>query len=194
MTFQQRWPMPSRPKPIVVIGAGGIVNDSHLPTYAQARFEVHGIYDVRSERSRETAANFGISRVYDSLADALKIEGAVFDIAVPPDVSRSILEQIPDGSTVLIQKPMGTDLDEACRIVEVCRAKRLVAAVNFQLRFSPMMLALGDIIGRGLLGSIVDLDIHLNYGEPWEMFPFFKGQRRVEMMIASIHYWVLHGI
>ena len=172
MTFQQRWPMPSRPRPIVVIGAGGIVNDAHLPAYAQAGFEVLGIYDVCAERSLQTAAKFGVPRVHDSLTDAFQTEGAVFDIAVPPDVLRSVLEQMPDGSTVLMQKPMGTDLDEVHRIVEVCRAKRLVAAVNFQLRFSPMMLALGDIIRRDLLGPIVDVDVHLNYREPWEMFPF----------------------
>ncbi len=189
MPFQQHWPMPSQPKPIVVIGAGGIVNDAHLPAYAQCGFNVEGIYDINAERSRQTAATFDIPRVHDSLADALRTEDAVFDIAVPPDMLRSVLEQMADGSTVLMQKPMGTDLAETRRIVDVCRAKRLTAAVNFQLRFSPMMLAVGDMIRRDLLGAIVDVDVHLNYREPWEMFPFLKTQKRVEMMIASIHYF-----
>ena len=30
-SFAQDWPAPSAPKPIVLIGAGGIVRDAHLP-------------------------------------------------------------------------------------------------------------------------------------------------------------------
>jgi len=52
---------------------------------------------------------------------------------------------------VLLQKPMGTCLDEARGIVRLCREKRLTAAVNFQLRFSPMMLAIRDMIDRDLI-------------------------------------------
>ncbi len=32
----QHWPAPGSPKPIVIIGAGGIVRDAHLPAYRQA--------------------------------------------------------------------------------------------------------------------------------------------------------------
>ena len=187
--FQQHWPLPSQPRPIILIGAGGVVNDAHLPAYAKANFKVAGIYDLHSERSQLMAAKFGIPTVYKSLTEVLSSSGAVFDVAVPPDQLPSVLEQLADGSVVLMQKPMGTNLEEARQIVSLCRKKQLTAAVNFQLRFSPMMLALGDIIRRDLLGPIVDVDVHLNYLEPWEMFPFLKSQPRVEMMITSIHYF-----
>ena len=32
--------------PICIIGAGGIVNDAHLPAYKIAGYNVHGIFDV----------------------------------------------------------------------------------------------------------------------------------------------------
>ena len=187
--FQQHWPMPARPRPIVVIGAGGVVNDAHLPAYAKANFKVAGIYDIHSERSRQTAAQFGIATVYQTLAETLSTKDVVFDIAVPPDRLRSVLEQCVPNSVVLMQKPMGTNLEEARQIVAICLEKQLTAAVNFQLRFSPMMLAVRDMLRRGLLGQIVDIDVHLNYREPWELFPFLKSQTRVEMLIASIHYF-----
>ncbi len=63
-----------------------------------------------------------------------------------------MLQALPDGAVALIQKPMGGDLAEATRILEICRAKKLKAAVNFQLRFAPMMLALKDAIAKGWLG------------------------------------------
>ncbi len=187
--LRQRWPLPTRPRPIVLIGAGGIVKDAHLPAYKLANFEVVGIFDVLSEHSQSVAQEFGIGRVFDSLPEALATSDVVFDIAVPPDRLLAVLEQVPSDATVLMQKPMGTRLGEARQITEVCHEKRLTAAVNFQLRFSPMMLAIGDLIERGLIGDITDVEVHLNYREPWELFPFLKKQPRVEMLIASIHYF-----
>ena len=46
MQLKNNWPLPSFPKPIVIIGAGGIVNDAHMPAYRKANFDVLGLYDV----------------------------------------------------------------------------------------------------------------------------------------------------
>ena len=187
--LQQRWPLPSAPKPIVLIGAGGIVNDAHLPAYAACGFTVAAIFDIVRERSGKTAAAFGIPVVCRTLAEAVGQGDVIYDIAVPPQALHSTLEHLPEGAVVLMQKPMGQDLDDARRIAELCEARNLTAAVNFQLRVSPMMLALRDAVRRGWIGDIVDVEVHLNYLEPWAFFPFLKTQPRVEMTIASIHYF-----
>ena len=49
--YVQDWPAPSRPKPIVIIGAGGIVRDAHLPAYAKASLNVCGVTDLDANRS-----------------------------------------------------------------------------------------------------------------------------------------------
>ncbi|MDG2198686.1 MAG: hypothetical protein P8O70_17775 [SAR324 cluster bacterium] len=71
---------------------------------------------------------------------------AVFDLVTPPFVIAEILESLPDWATVMIQKPMGSNLAEAYRILEICHRKKLTAVVNFQLRFSPMMLSVRDAL------------------------------------------------
>ena len=86
---------------------------------------------------------------------------------------------------------MGRDLAEATAILALARQKQLKAAVNFQLRFSPMALALADAIERGWLGRLVDVEMHLNLHAPWELFPFLKGMPRVEIAVHSIHYFDL---
>ena len=50
--------------------------------------------------------------------------GVVFDLAVPGDQIVGILEQLPEGAAVLIQKPMGHDLAEARRILDCCTARQ----------------------------------------------------------------------
>ena len=47
------------------------------------------------------------------------------------------------------------------RSSKICRDRKLTAAVNFQLRFAPMMLAVRDALDRGLLGRLVDVEVHL---------------------------------
>jgi predicted dehydrogenase len=184
----QSWPLPSAPRPIVVIGAGSIVRDAHLPVYARLGFKVAGIFDVNPEAGRERAKSFAIGRVFDSLDDALAMPGVVFDLAIPPDQIASVVERMPSGAAVLIQKPMGRDLAGARRIREICRERKLVATVNFQLRFAPNMLALGDLIARGLIGDVTDIEVRLNLHTPWDYWAFLKGVPRLEVLLHSIHY------
>jgi predicted dehydrogenase len=98
------------------------------------------------------------------------------------------LARLPIGAAALIQKPMGSNLDGASEILRVCRERKLTAAVNFQLRFSPMMLALRDAVARGLLGRLVDVEVHLAIDTPWSLFAFLKGLPRIEIAVHSIHY------
>lgn len=183
----QAWSLPSAPRPIVIIGAGGIVNDAHLPAYALAGFPVAGIFDRDVGRSRALAERWGVPALR-SLDEVVAVRDVVFDLATPPAAHLEVLRRMPKGATVLIQKPMGRDLDEATAILQLCRERSLKAAVNFQLRFSPMMLALADGLSRGLLGRLVDVEVHLNLVTPWELFPFLKGMPRVEIAVHSIHY------
>ena len=48
------WPLPSNKQPIILVGAGGIVNDAHLPAYKKSGFDVQGIFDPIKEKSEIT--------------------------------------------------------------------------------------------------------------------------------------------
>jgi predicted dehydrogenase len=186
--LRQRWPGPTRPRPIVGIGAGGIVNDAHLPAYAKGNLPVAGLYDLDPERSRGTARKFGIERVFGSLEEALAVEGAVFDVALPPRELRPLVERLPEGSAALLQKPMGLDLADATAIRDACRRRRITAAVNFQLRFSPNMLALRSAIDAGRLGRLVECEVRVHCRMPWDLWPFLRSLERMEINLHSIHY------
>ncbi|HEX9169619.1 MAG TPA: Gfo/Idh/MocA family oxidoreductase [Roseiarcus sp.] len=186
-SLRQTWPLPSNPLPIVTIGAGSIVNDAHFPAYRKGGFPIAGVFDLNAERARAVGERFG-ARVFGSLEEALSTEAAIFDLATPPAAHLSVLERVPRGVGVLIQKPMGPDLDEATKILTVCRDRELIAAVNFQLRFSPMMLAVKDAVDRGLLGRFLDVEARVSIDTPWGLFAFLKNMPRVEITVHSIHY------
>ena len=186
--LRQGWPLPSRPRPIVIVGAGAIVRTAHLPAYLRLGFPVAGLFDRSLETARQTAALFGLPTPFATLDDASAAPGAVFDVAVPGDAILGVLCRLPVGAAVLIQKPMGVNLATACRILETCRARQLVAALNFQLRFSPNMLAIAQLVGEGRLGDLTDIEVRIVDRQPWEQWSFLADTPRVEVLYHSIHY------
>lgn len=186
-TLAQCWPAPSRAMPVVTFGAGSIVSDAHYPAYRKSGIPIAGIYDPDLARAERLASQWNV-KAYRTAEEAAGVAGAVFDLATPPQFHAEVLDKLPDGSAVLIQKPMGSDLAGATAILEICRRKHLVAAVNFQLRFAPMMLALKDAIARGWLGEIVDFDAWLAVDTPWHLWQFLLKAPRVELALHSIHY------
>lgn len=192
--LRQLWPLPGRPRPITIIGAGGIVQEAHLPGYRRAGLPVAGLFDIDVAKAQALAAEFGVPVVHESLADAIaaRTDDTVFDLALPPDAILATVEQLPEGSVALVQKPLGTGLANARAIVRAIDARRITAATNFQLRFAPAMLAIGDAVRRGLLGEIVDIDIHLAVYMPWEMWSFMPRLDAIEIPLHSVHYldWI----
>ena len=186
--LRQAWAAPSNPRPIVIIGAGAIVRTAHLPAYRRLCLPIAGLFDIEAQTARETARMFDVRMVFRTLREASSIGGAVFDVAVPGDSILPVLSALPEGAAVLIQKPMGEDLASAREILQTCTERRLAAAINFQLRFSPNVLALRDLITRGSLGDIADIEVRIVDRQPWSQWPFLQRAPRLEVLYHSIHY------
>src|SRR2546430_8444720 len=78
-----RQPRPKQVRPIIVIGAGGIVRAAHLPAYEKAGFPVIGLMDQDVAKAAELASGRGISRTFSSVAEAVRFAptDAIFDVA-----------------------------------------------------------------------------------------------------------------
>jgi predicted dehydrogenase len=178
------------PFPIYIIGAGGIVNTAHLPAYQLAGFNVQGIVDIDLDKATATAAAFNIPHVYSNIADMLLNlpADAILDIAIPGNQMMSVLEQLPLNAKVLLQKPMGQHYEEAKQILQLTRDKKMLAAINFQLRYAPYIIAVKKLISDHLLGDLTDIEINVNVYTPWHMWDYLKASPRVEILYHSIHY------
>ena len=183
-------PMPDKPRPIIAIGAGGIVNDAHQPGYRKAGFDTVGIFDLDGARAHATAQRFAIPKVFSSLGEAVASasEPVVFDVAVPAGAILDILQALPDGAAILLQKPLGDDFEQARAIRDLCRRKRFIAAVNFQMRYAPYVMGARSLIEQGAIGELHDLEVRLTVYTPWHMWTFLEELPRVEILYHSIHY------
>jgi len=174
---------------IIIVGAGGIVRDAHLPAYRKAGFRVAGIYDIDQPKAATLAAEYGIPVVYNSMSELKGAsKNAVFDLATPPDAFTQLISCFAEGAAVLLQKPMGRTLAEARAILMACRAKKLTAAVNFQLRFAPAIVRARQIIEQGEIGELHDMEVRVTAYTPWHLWTFLESAPRLEILYHSIHY------
>jgi predicted dehydrogenase len=183
-------PLPLTPRPIVVIGAGGIVQAAHLPAYEKAGFPVIALADQAPGKAAELATAHSIAHAFDSAGQAIAFAppDAIFDVAVPARHLLPILQLLPKRAAVLLQKPMGETLEEARSIRDLCRTRSLTAAVNFQLRFAPAHLAAQALAAAGLLGELHDIEVQVRTYTPWHLWSFLATARRLEILYHSIHY------
>ncbi len=182
--------LPVTKQPIIIIGAGGIVADAHLPAYKKAGFEVFGITNRTKERADRLAAEWNIPNVFETVAEAVANapSNAVYDITIMPEQFVETLEMLPNGAAVLIQKPMGDYIRQSREILEVCRRKNLAAAINCQLRFAPYVQEARRMINEGLLGELYDMEVRVTVNTPWHLFPHVMVHPRLEIQYHSIHY------
>jgi predicted dehydrogenase len=182
--------LPERKHAIHIIGAGSIVADAHLPAYKKAGFQVASITDLNESRAKSLASKYLIPNTYSSVIRLLENvdENDIFDLAVPANIIEQILKLLPKNSAVLIQKPMGENYESAKKIAEVCELRNLTACVNFQLRFSPYIQAVRELIDNNAIGSLHDIDVRLNVYTPWHLFEFLMKEPRLEIQYHSIHY------
>lgn len=192
MNLSQSPILPKIPMPIVIIGAGGIIRDAHLPAYEKAGFEVLGMYDKDEAKAKALTKDFKqVQKTYgllpELISDAQKY-GAVYDLAVPANFICGIKEEIPDGSPILIQKPMGETLLEATHILQICQRKKLVSAINFQLRYAPYIIAAREMVEKGLIGNLYDTELMVCVYTPWHLWDFLFKVPRMKILYHSIHY------
>lgn len=178
-------------KSIAIIGAGGIVEDAHLPAYQKAGFKVAAIYDLNKEKAERLAQKFNIPNTAQTLEELIEIameNDCLFDLAVPAKAILDVLSDLPDKSGVLIQKPLGEILTEAIQIMDICKKKEITAGVNFQLRQAPFIRETRQMIDHGQIGELHDIDIKMTVHTPWHLWDFLYDLPRVEILYHSIHY------
>jgi predicted dehydrogenase len=115
-------------------------------------FDWQAVVDPSPAACAAAGARWGISRTAASAAaleNAEEIEVAV--LATPPDARRGIIECFPNLRAVIVEKPLGTNLENAEAFIAECRRCGILVAVNLPRRYDTDLRALA---GGGLENRI----------------------------------------
>jgi predicted dehydrogenase len=144
-----------RPR-IVVIGAGRMAVDLHLPSlqalHAKRRCTLAAICDINGDKAAAAAREFGIRNVYGHLEDMLQAEKPDGVVVIVPvgftaRVARHVLLK---GLPVMLEKPPGANPRECRHIAQASRVGKAPNMVAFNRRRCPVIVqGREEILKRG---------------------------------------------
>ena len=183
-------PPPCTDVGVALVGCGGIVNDGHLPAYLAHGVKIVGCFDLDLHTAERTASHFGIHKVYRSLEEvAADPDCRIVDIAVPPSAQPDIVSLLANaGKNLLCQKPLGEDLSAAAGVVQTAADAGVILAVNQQFRWSPVIWAVQQMLQRGYVGKVTDVQVIESTHTPWALWPWLARLPRLDVTYHSIHY------
>ena len=153
-----------------VVGTG-FIGPVHVEALQRAGVHVRGILGSSPEKSAAAAQQLGLDRGYGDFPSVLS-DSAVHSVhlTTPNRLHRDqVLACLAAGKHVVCEKPLGMNTRETAELVAAARkTPQLITAVNYNLRFYPLMLHARDLIKSGQLGAVYS--VRGAYEQDWLLY------------------------
>jgi predicted dehydrogenase len=155
---------------IGVIGVG-FIGPAHMEAMRRLGHEVVAVAEYTQELADQASERFFIPKAYGNWKDLVADpEIDVVHIASPNylhyEHAKSALEA---GKHVVCEKPLAMTSEESGELVRLAQEKQLVNAVNFNIRFYPLVHEAKARVENGELGEKLYL-IHGSYLQDWLLY------------------------
>ncbi|HPO10790.1 MAG TPA: Gfo/Idh/MocA family oxidoreductase, partial [bacterium] len=140
-----------------VFGSGGIARRRTIPEgiLRASNAELVAVYDINPAANQAAAKEFG-ARACASEGELLKSDCDIVYVATPADQHYAQVEHAAyAGKHILCEKPLGMTVEEAERMVRLCRERGVKLGVGFMMRFHAYHQAALKMIQDGQLGTPV---------------------------------------
>ncbi len=140
-----------------VFGSGGIARRRTIPEgiLRASNAELVAVYDINPTANQAAAKEFGV-KACASEGELLKSDCDIVYVATPADQHYAQVERAAyAGKHVLCEKPLGMTVEEAERMVRLCRERGVKLGVGFMMRFHAYHQAALKMIQDGQLGTPV---------------------------------------
>jgi predicted dehydrogenase len=142
-----------------VVGTG-FIGPAHVEALRRANINVKGILGATPQRSQDAAQQLGLPVAYPDYEAILRDPDVdVVHLATPNkthyDMAR---EALLANKHVVCEKPLAMNSQETAKLVELAHSKpNLIAAVNYNIRFYPVVIHARDLVRSGAIGEIYTL-------------------------------------
>ena len=157
-------------RPTACIVGTGFIGPAHLEALRRIGIEVAGLVERDPETAAAKAAELGVKQAYPSFEAALADPAVdVVHLAVPNHLHAPYAKAaLAAGKHVLCEKPLAMTSGESAELASLARGSGRVAAVNYNLRFYPLVYEARELLRAGRLGRT--LLIHGAYLQDWLLY------------------------
>lgn len=179
-----------------VIGTG-FIGPAHVEALRRLGIEVAAVAGPRLDSVAEKAKTMHVGKYYDT-ADALIADPEVNVVHITsPNYAHHAQAKaaLQAGKHVVCEKPLAMNSAESIELVQIAAEKKLVNAVNFNIRFYPISHQARHIVHSGDIGDVNI--VQGSYLQDWLLYPTdwnwrlepqYSGEMRAMADIGS--HWI----
>ena len=147
-------------RPITEIGAAvvgtGFIGAVHVEALRRLGVQVHGVVGSSRERAAARSREFGLPPAYESfqaMLDDPRVE--VVHITSPNHLHHAqATATLKAGKHVVCEKPLAMTGEQSAELVQLAAATGRVNAVNFNIRFYPVLQHVRGLVEGNALGEV----------------------------------------
>lgn len=158
--------------PTVAVIGTGFIGPVHVEALRRLAIPVKGILGSSPEKSSAAARMLGLEVGYASLDGLLEDDGvSSVHITSPNQLHLAqATKALEAGKHVICEKPLAMTTAETAELIKIARAHpQQITAVNYNVRFYPLVLQARELIHQGRLGEIYS--VTGSYVQDWLQKP-----------------------
>jgi predicted dehydrogenase len=134
------------------VAGTGFIGPAHVEGLRRNGINVLGLAENTREKAEQKAAELGIPRTYGSLDEMLAdLDIDIVHLATPnhlhyPHAKAALLA----GKHVVCEKPLSMTSKESAELVKLAAEKKLVNAINFNIRMYPLAQQARSMVQSGV--------------------------------------------
>lgn len=148
---------------IGIIGAGNI-SGAHIDAYKAfpERCQIIAVCDIYRDKALEKIEQYGLreAHAYSEPKELMDLDLDLVSICTPPYTHAQLsMDFMHAGSSVLIEKPMASSLEECDQMNRAAEETGKILSVVAQNRYRTPMMKLKSVLDSGMMGRIVHVQV-----------------------------------
>lgn len=158
-----------------ILGCGMIAGVHAAAIESLEEAELAGAADFNPEAAKRFCEKYG-AHAYENEMDMLADESIdVICICTPSHChADNAIRALQHGKHVVLEKPMALNTEEADRVIAACNENDRLLTVISQLRFSPDIQHVRQLVKKKAFGNLVFCNLIMHY---WRSEEYFAGSR-----------------
>ncbi|WP_400077552.1 Gfo/Idh/MocA family oxidoreductase [Winogradskyella sp. R77965] len=136
------------------------------------------LYGVLERTKNEAQKRYPTIKTFRSLEDLLADETIELVVVNTPNITHFDFAKkvINAGKHLIVEKPFTATVDEAKELIQLAKEKNVVLSVFHNRRYDSDFKTVKKILDKGLLGEIIDVEIHYDRFDPNLSYKVHKEQ------------------
>jgi predicted dehydrogenase len=151
-----------------VAGLGRFAEFTFMPTLALLRKStLNSVFSNNPERAQSMADKFGVPNHFNNYDEFLKSDiDAVYISSANWHHYDQVIRAAKAGKHILCEKPIALTSMQAEEMVKACSDNNVRFAVNYPLRFHPIITKAKELVDSQILGKLVSISVNYNVDYP----------------------------